>query len=279
MKDLAILGCYAHPDDEQGITGTLKLCLDQGIRAGIVCATRGEVGQISDPALATPETLGMVRERELREAAAVIGISDVFFLDYRDSGMAGSPHNADPTNFINADPHEAVGRLVKVIRAFKPTILVTFDPTGGYGHPDHLAIYKWTTEAFHAAGDPAQYPDAGAPFAPSRLFYASIGRSMIKMFVGFLAENNLPSPFGGADMSQMGIPDEDITHIVEVRRYVGLKRESLSKHRTQMAENSSLAALPEELWNEFRAYERFQFVMGTPFPPHADPADLFAGLR
>ena len=74
MTDAAILAVYAHPDDEQGVSGTLAKYARDGVRVGLICATRGEVGEISDPALATPENLGAVRERELRDAAAVLGV-------------------------------------------------------------------------------------------------------------------------------------------------------------------------------------------------------------
>ncbi len=278
VPERAVLACYAHPDDEQGVTGFLHRCVQQGMRVGILCATRGEVGEIADPALATPETLGAVREQELRRAAAVIGVQDVFFLDYRDSGMAGSPENADPRAFINAPPDEAIGRIVAIIRAFKPTLLITFDESGGYGHPDHLAICRWTTEAFHAAGDPSRYPQAGAPFAPARLYYASISRAVIKQLAEFLAQQGIPSPFRNVDPDQMGLAEERITHTVYVPEYVDLKRRSLEEHRTQLSPNAPLSALPEELWRAFRSVERYALVAGVPLPVGAPEDDLFAGL-
>src|SRR5579859_6159766 len=186
MTDLSILGSYAHPDDEQGISGTLRMYVEQGIRTGLICATRGEVGEIADPSLATPETLGAVREQELRTAASILGLNHVYFLDYRDSGMAGTGPNQDSRAFINADESEAVGRIVKIMREFKPTIVVTFDASGGYGHPDHIAIHHWTTQAFHAAGDPSRYPQAGPAFVPSRLYYAGIPRSARKTIGEYL---------------------------------------------------------------------------------------------
>jgi LmbE family N-acetylglucosaminyl deacetylase len=244
----------------------------------LLCATRGEVGQIADPALATPETLGDVREAELRRAADVLGISDVFFLDYRDSGMAGTPENADPRAFINADQPEAVGRIVRVVRAFKPTLMFTFDESGGYGHPDHIAIHRWTTLAFQAAGDASQYPDAGAPFAPQRLFHGSIGRSRIRDFADLMRERGIESVFGGIDIEKMGLPDERITNRIDVRPYVKLKRAALAAHQTQLNPNGPFAAMPEAVWDEFRATELFELAAGVPFPPGADTADLFAGL-
>lgn len=278
MTDRAILASYAHPDDEQGVTGALRTYLDQGVRVALVCATRGEVGEIADPALATPETLGAVREQELRRATAIVGFSDVYFLDYRDSGMVGTPPNNDPRAFINVDAHEAVGKLVKIIRTFKPTLLFTFDETGGYGHPDHLAINKWTTEAFTAAGDAAKYPDMGAPFAPSRLFYASIDRNMLKVASDYLAEQGIPGPFGGMDMSKMGMEPERITNRLDVSRYVDMKLKSLAEHKTQMAPDSPLRNMPEDLWRQWRSVETFALVAGVLLPENADMSDLFAGL-
>lgn len=279
MSDLAILGAYAHPDDEQGISGTLRLYMDKGIRAGLLCATRGEVGEIADPSLATPETLGQVREQELRTAAAVLGLNDVYFLDYRDSGMDGTPENKDPRAFINANSDEAVGSIVKVIREFKPTVIVTFDETGGYGHPDHIAIYRWTTEAFHAAGDPARYPDAGPAFAPRRLFYSSIPRSARKRMQEIMEKMGVESVFNRIPADKFGLPDEQITNRVNVKQYVQLKRQSLDSHKTQLNPNGPFAKMPPEVWEEWRSTESFAFAAGDPLPEGADPADLFAGLQ
>src|SRR5258708_10846552 len=222
MPDLSILACYAHPDDEQGITGTLRLSLDAGIRVGLLCATRGEVGEIADPSLATPETLGEVREQELRRACEIIGIEHVYFLDYRDSGMDGTPENKDPRAFINANEEEAVGRIVKIVREFKPTILVTFDETGGYGHPDHIAIHRWATKAFQLASDPSCYPDTGPAFKPSRLFYASIPRSARTRMAEMMAKMGIESVFQRIPADKFGMPDEMITNRVNVAQFVDL---------------------------------------------------------
>src|SRR4051812_41971645 len=133
----SLLACYAHPDDEQGVSGTMAKAVQDGYRVGILMTTRGEEGEIADPALATAENLGEVREGEMRCAAAALGIPDenVFFVDYRDSGMQGTAPNQNPAASMNADEEEAVGRLVRVIREFRPAVLLTFDAFGGYGHP------------------------------------------------------------------------------------------------------------------------------------------------
>jgi LmbE family N-acetylglucosaminyl deacetylase len=279
MADLSILACYAHPDDEQGVTGTFRRYLEQGVRTGLVCATRGEVGEIADPSLATPETLGEVRESELRAALQVVGIPELYFLDYRDSGMDGTRENKDPRAFINADPPEAIGKLVKIIRAFRPTLVVTFDETGGYGHPDHLAINRWTLAAFNAAGDPAQYPDLGPAFQPARLFFAGIARSAIKQMAELMRNAGIHSVFNQLSPDAFGLEDTRITNRINVETYLDMKRESLAQHRTQNNPNGAFARMPEEAWRSLRLYENFAYVAGTPLPPDSDPEDLFAGLR
>ena len=113
----SILGVYAHPDDESfGTGGTLAKYASQGAQITLICATRGEAGEISDPSLATPETLARVREEELRSACRVLGISEPLFLGYRDSGMAGTPDNDHPRALCRADSQEVVGRLVALVR-------------------------------------------------------------------------------------------------------------------------------------------------------------------
>ena len=180
MSDRALLAVFAHPDDEQLITGTLAQAAAEGIRTGIVCATRGESGQIHPDSGATPDTLARVRENELRAAAVMVGVKHLWFLDYRDTGWFDSPENEHPDAFGNAIEEEALERLVRVIREFRPTVLVTFDRSGGYGHLDHLMAHKLTTTAFYASGDEDIFPQMGAPWQPARLYYTSFARQATK---------------------------------------------------------------------------------------------------
>src|SRR5438105_2633154 len=191
MSSLSLLGLFAHPDDEQVLSGSFAKAAAEGMRTGLVCATRGEAGEIADPSLATKETLGRVREAELRAACAVLGIKYLWFLDYRDSGMMGTPENEDPAAFYRADEREALGKIVKIVREFKPTVMVTFDPKGGYGHPDHLTIHRLATAAFSAAADPQAYPDAGEPWQAARLYYGAFPRSAMKRLVELMEAENL----------------------------------------------------------------------------------------
>ena len=174
MDKPTLLAVFAHPDDEAfGTGGSLSRYAASGAQVALICATRGEVGEISDPSFATPETLGEVRESELRCAAETMGVQELIFLNYRDSGMAGTPENQDTRAFINAPAEQVVPQLVSAIRRLRPEVVVTFEPNGGYGHPDHIAIHKHTVAAFHAAADPAYHTGNGLqqPWQASRLFY------------------------------------------------------------------------------------------------------------
>ncbi len=182
-----------------------------GVETGLVCATRGEVGEIADPALATPENLGQVREEEMRLAAEVLGVRNLWFLDYRDSGMAGTPENEDPRAFVRASAAEVVGKLVAIIRQFRPQVLVTFDESGAYGHPDHIAIYRHTTSAFHAAADAVQYPELGPAHAVSKLYYGAFPRSVVREMAEWMKSQNYEGSFRELDPEKLGLPDELIS--------------------------------------------------------------------
>lgn len=132
----SLLLCLAHPDDESfGSGGMMAMYATQGVNVSLVCATRGEVGEISDPTLATPDTLSQVREAELRCACETLGVNEPIFLGYRDSGMAGTDDNHHSDAFANAPAEAVVPHLVEIIRRLRPQVVVTFDPSGGYGHP------------------------------------------------------------------------------------------------------------------------------------------------
>ncbi len=131
MSDrLTLMIVHAHPDDEViGTGGTFARYNDEGVRTVLVTATLGEEGEIVVPELNTPEVkarLAEVRREELRKATAIIGIAHQEFLGYRDSGMVGTPSNQHPECFHQADLGEATGRLVKLIRAYRPQVLVSY---------------------------------------------------------------------------------------------------------------------------------------------------------
>src|SRR5579859_3036526 len=212
MTTKRILGVFPHPDDEGTMGGALLKYGQVGIETGLICITRGEVGEISDPALATPETLGEVREGEMRAAAQALGVNNLWFLGYRDSGMAGTPENNDPRSLSQANPAEVVGKIVEVIRAFRPQVVVTFDETGGYGHPDHITAYKHTTSAFYAAADAVQYPELGPAHLVSKLYYSSFPRSAMRKMGEWMRSQNaqVEEWVTKLDPEKLGLSDEQI---------------------------------------------------------------------
>jgi mycothiol S-conjugate amidase len=282
MQDLALLGVFAHPDDEQLMSGVFASAAAEGMRTGLVCATRGELGEIADPSLATPENLGEVREHELKAACAVLGVKYLWFLDYRDSGMMGTGGNTDPSSLYKSNEDEAVGKIVKIVRDFRPTVMVTFDETGGYGHPDHLTIHRLATVAFHVAGDTAKYPEAGEPWQPARLYYAGFPRSYTRRIgeMAAMAGVQVQSWMEQLDPDQFGIDDALITNRVDVREWLPLKEKSLRQHRTQMNPENLFSKLPGKWIDEMRATEHYALAAGVPLPESdGAEADLFAGLR
>src|SRR5512143_2526060 len=183
-----LLATFAHPDDESfGPGGTLARYASEGVSVHLVCATRGEVGEVDEAMLAGHASLAELRTHELECAAGILGLAGVHFLNYRDSGMSGTPANEDPGCLFQAPTADVTGQIVRLIRQLRPQVVVTFDPYGGYGHPDHIKIHQATVAAFRAAGDPAAYSRqlAGGlqPWAPLKLYYHTFPRTMLRWTV------------------------------------------------------------------------------------------------
>lgn len=271
MTTARILAVYGHPDDEGQVTGTLGRFIELGHHVTLVCATRGEVGEISDPQFATPETLGYVRELELRAAMAQIGLFDVRFLPFRDSGMAGTAENEDPRCFHQQPEETAVGHLVSVMREMRPHAVFTWDPTGGYGHPDHIAAHRHTVAAFDASADPSLYPESGEPWKPSRLYW---GAFTMKRFAGMYLEIErrglLPEPIDPERRARfeeaLRGPEPDMTHAIEVPHLVARKRAAAGMHKSQFGESSLFARIPEDLRAGFYGEERFYMARSESAP-------------
>lgn len=276
MSTKRLLGIFAHPDDEGVMSGALLQYSTTGVETGLVCATHGEVGEIADPALATPENLGEVREGEMRAAAEVLGVRNLWFLEYRDSGMAGTPENQDPRSLAQASAAGVVGNLVEIIRQFRPQVMVTFDETGGYGHPDHIAIYRHTTSAFYAAADAVQYPEHGPAHMVSKLYYSAFPRSFVRQIGEWMKSQNYEGSFRNLDPEKLGIPDELISVQLNVEPWLETKNRSWSMHRTQMDPNTPMARLPEEVQRRWRSHEHYQLAASRVGPDVAGENDLFA---
>jgi len=287
MEALCLLTVHAHPDDEASKgAATVARYHAEGIHTVLVTCTGGEQGDILNPAMDVPgirERLAEVRAEELARAAEVIGYDEVVMLGYRDSGMPDSPANADPRSFAQAPLDEAVERLVGVIRAKRPQVVVTYPKDqSGYPHPDHLRDNEITEIAFDAAGDPGRFPAAGPAWQPLKLYYvtwsARRSRAMHEKFL----ELGLDSPFDKERMARLmdsdaatTVPDAEI----DIAGYAGTFRLALLAHATQVDPTSPhWFGLPPEVADTVHPVDEYQLArnLSDSSPPEYD---LFAGLR
>jgi LmbE family N-acetylglucosaminyl deacetylase len=281
MSDRRLLGIFAHPNDEELIAGALLRYHSLGVKTGLVCATRGEVG-IADSVLATPENLGQVRETEMRTVTEALHVDQLWFLGYRDSGMAGTIDNQDPRALIKARAAKVIGELVAIIRQFRPQVIVTFDETGGSGHPDHIIMYKYVTGAFHSAADGIQYPELGPAHAAAKLYYTALARRQIIMMTEWLQDQTYEGFVYDLDVEKMGFADDQIDVMLDVGQWQEMKAEALGKHRLQMRSDSpfSLRAvhhlLPYDLQRRWRSTEYFRLATSRVGSDNVGDNDLFA---
>ena len=253
-EKLRIVGVFAHPDDEGfGSGGTLAMMASHGHSITIICATNGDVGEISDPNLATPETLADVRKSELRRAMSVTGIHDVRFLDYRDSGMEGSQDNNHPNALINTESAIVINQIATILADINTDIILTHDPSGGYGHPDHKTISSYTTSAYHKMLG----HDATTKCA---LYYVCFPRSDFQKVWETLYELGIKPPFASENLNDLGTPDELVTTIVDVKHYVNTKIESLNCHKTQIDPKGPFEQLPETMLRDMMSTEHYQLA-------------------
>lgn len=294
---LTLMVVHAHPDDEcLGTGGTLARYSAEGVRTVLVTATKGEEGEIHDPDLNEEEArprLAEIREEELRRAVAILGVTDLEFLGYRDSGMMGTPANEQPDNFHNADLEEAIGRLVRLIRHYRPQVLITYNEDGGYGHPDHLQCHRVTAAAYDAAADPARFPEAGPAWAVAKFYATAMSRERWRAFRDELKARGIEWPRGNDDEQQeaaearaeregqeedeeWGQPEETITTFVDTATYGKVVRDALREHRTQPV--FFFTRLPDDLAVRTGAMDYF-VLLRSRVEAQRPESDIFAGLR
>lgn len=242
-----LLCCLAHPDDETFLAGgTLRRASEEGVETSLVTATRGESGKTGDPPVCSREDLGSVRENELNAASRVLGIPEVSVLGYRDRELAAAPVAA---------MRQA---LVASIRRFRPHVVLTFDPNGSNGHPDHVAISRFTSDALAAAADPRWFPEAGEAWAVPRLVWSP--------------------PLPAWEIASLGSPPAAVAgvdFVINVGAWVDAKLDALACHRTQnMSANRIFLNRPDR--QERLSLEAFRQAWGPALPSPA--GDLFAGL-
>ena len=278
-----LLGAYAHPDDEQGVSGMMHKYASAGVDVTLVCATRGEAGEIAPGVEATPENLGAVREEELQCAAEKIGVNNLYFMNYRESGMMGTTENADPRCFWQANLMEVTEQLVRIIRRHKPHVITTFDPNGGYGHPDHIKIHQAATMAYFVAGDarifPEQITQGLDAWSPLKLYWGAFPRSRFAKYAEMAQQAGVDIGVPMQEFLKRGMPDEIITTRIDVSGFVDLKLNALYCHASQMNPNSIFAKIPQDIRREGMKIETLVRVESRVAPILGVEDDVFAGIE
>jgi N-acetyl-1-D-myo-inositol-2-amino-2-deoxy-alpha-D-glucopyranoside deacetylase len=275
-----LMAVLAHPDDESfGMGGTLALYARQGYPVHLVCATRGEAGDCDPQYLEGFDSVATRREAELRCAAGILRLAGVHFLDYRDSGMPGSPDNQHPQALVAAPLEEAAGRVVHYLRSIRPQVVVTFDPIGGYKHPDHIAIHKATVLACELAGDPNYVTDL-PPFRPARLYFQVFPTGFLRLAVRVLPVfGQDPHHFGrNGDIDLAALAEESNFPIharINCRSVAQEKAAASACHSSQMGGGPRRNSLTGKLMEWF---DRSELYMRAYPPPEAGlhEKDLFA---
>src|SRR5438270_367990 len=279
---LSLLAVQPHPDDESiGMGGTLARYSAEGVRTTLVTATRGEVGEILDKELDPEEAAprrATIREAELRDAMKILGVNEIVFLGYEDSGMAGLPRNREPQTFWQADEEEAIGRLIQVIRRVRPQVVVTQNEFGGYAHPDHIKTHRVAIGAFFYAGDTKRFP-GGEAFRPSKLYYNAFPKSVMRQLAEVMQRAGVENRFStDGEPPPFAVSDERVTTWLDVGPFIEKKLAAMRAHRTQIPEDSWFLKLVDVVGAQAWAtetYERARSSVDAPTPED----DLFAGLR
>ncbi len=277
-----LLAVLAHPDDETfGTGGTLAYYANKGVSVHLVCATRGEVGEMPPDMMHGFASVAEVREYELRCASQTLGISGLTFLDYRDSGMPGSQENTHPRALAAQSIDKVAARVVTHIRRLKPQVVITFDPIGGYRHPDHIAIHKATVLAFDLAAR-SDYidPENLSPHQADRLFYQTISRGYLRagIFLWRITGHN-PRKFGrnkDIDMVEIADINYPIHARINYADVVDIRDKASACHASQGGKEIA-GGIQKWMRKFFQSTELF--MQAYPVPTTKKPiTDLFTGI-
>lgn len=276
-----LLAVLAHPDDETfGTGGTLAYYARRGVKVYLICATRGEAGEVDEEHLRGFRSIAERREHELRCAAGHLGLAGVYFLNYRDSGMPGTPDNEHPRALAAQPVEKVAAEVAHYIRSLRPQVVITFDPIGGYRHPDHIAIHKAATAAFHLAAD-TNFPDPEGlpPYQPARLYYQTLPRKFLRFVVKILRLiGRDPHRFGrnkDIDLAAVAEVDFPIHAVIDYRSVADIRDRASRCHASQGG-----GSLTGGLFGPIRRYfaSKEMYMQAFPEPNGNVERDLFAGV-
>jgi len=286
MEKRTLLGFFAHPDDESfGPGGTLARYAAEGVDVHVIIATDGDAGSVEENHQRRDghTTLAQERGAELANAAVALGITSIWDLPYRDSGMRGSADNEHPRALIQQPVEVLTADLVDYIRRLRPQVVLTHDPFGGYGHPDHIRCCEAMTAAFYVAGQASPRPANGPPpYAPQKLYYTAFDKQLLKVVVPLMR-------WAGKDPSKVGRnQDIDLVEIsrwetpvhakIDVGAYAEQKDAASHAHASQYGGGPAfLRILPGFLRRRIASHD--SFTRAYPAPTAQIESDLFAGVR
>jgi mycothiol conjugate amidase Mca len=296
----SLMTVHAHPDDESISTGgVMARYAAAGHRVACVTCTGGEHGEIVVAELDTPENharLGEIRREEMRRALDRLGPIEHHWLGYVDSGMMGTPENDAPESFWQADDDEAVGRLVSLLRRFRPQVVVSYNDFGGYGHPDHIRAALTAKVAFERAGDPSAYPEQLTaeglrPWRPLKLYETVVDFSRRDAMRQVAEERGIrtwwtPDPDEPEEarverealLERMAAAAGPITTRVDVADLLEAKHAAMREHVTQLSADFLFLALTPDDWRRLQPTEDFTLRVSHATPVRIPETDLFASL-
>ncbi|GAB3815794.1 N-acetyl-1-D-myo-inositol-2-amino-2-deoxy-alpha-D -glucopyranoside deacetylase [Micromonospora zhanjiangensis] len=280
-----LLLVHAHPDDESISTGaTMAHYAAAGAHVTLVTCTLGEEGEIHVPALAglaaaEADQLGGYRVAELAAACAALGVTDHRFLGgagrYRDSGMLGLPTNDHPRAFWRADLDTAAGQLVEIMREVRPQVLITYDPNGFYGHPDHIQAHRVAMRAAELA--------AAEGIGPDKIYWTALPKSVLAAGLEAFGTSS-DNPFAGVERAEdlpFGSPESEIAARIDATDSGAAKEAAMRAHATQIPANSWLHSIARNFGAESLGVEFYTLAAGGKGPGtgrYGWEDDLFAGL-
>ncbi|MFF3602317.1 N-acetyl-1-D-myo-inositol-2-amino-2-deoxy-alpha-D-glucopyranoside deacetylase [Streptomyces sp. NPDC002463] len=294
MSDLParrLLLVHAHPDDESINNGaTMARYAAEGALVTLVTCTLGEEGEVIPPDLAhlapdREDRLGPHRVGELAAAMTELGVTDHRFLGgpgrFRDSGMMGAEQNKRPGAFWSTDVDTAAPHLVEVVRETRPQVLITYDPDGGYGHPDHIQAHRVATRAAELAADASYRPDLGPAHTIAKIYWNRVPRPVAEAAFARLHAEGSAFPAVAAIDDVPGVVDEDriTAEIAADPAYTARKTAAMAAHATQVAVDGPFFALSNDLGQPIFTTEYYELVHGTSGAPEGErETDLFAGV-